>query len=49
MLEPAHILMNLGVCSGLNYTTPGLAAQFGMTWAAMITSKTKMGGSKVKD
>ena len=42
--------MNLGVGSGLNRRTPGMAAQFWDDMGRyMITYKTKMRGSKVKD
>ena len=49
-LEPAHFLMNLGVGSGLSRRTPGMASQFWDDMGRyMITYKTKMRGSKVKD
>jgi hypothetical protein len=41
---------NLGLGSRLNRMTPGMAAQFWVDMGSyMITYKTKMRGSKVKD
>ena len=40
---------NLGVGSGLNCMTPGMAAQFWDDMGRYMTYKTKMRGSKVKD
>jgi hypothetical protein len=48
-LQPAHILMNLGVSSGLNHGLLLWPRNFGMTRVAMITYKTKMRGSMVMD
>ena len=48
-LQPAHILMNLGVGSGLNRRTPAMAAQFWDEMGSNDYIQDKMRGSKVKD
>jgi hypothetical protein len=48
-LQPAHILMNLGVSSGLSHRTPAVAAQFRDDTGSNNYIQDKMSGSMVMD